>query len=117
MKKLFRSEIELTMFVVAEDEAEAWDLIRLHARDEIDNIIDGNLGDATPYEVFNKQELDFNWQDSYPYGDNENKTCQEWLNKILEEKEERERQERIKKELDEKQLKFDLTNEKKPLDV
>lgn len=103
--KLFNVYYEGEVVVFAEDEAEA-ERVFLNNRGQI--VLNEPI-DVMAKEITSRTELNTEWLNCYPYSDmDDSGNCQKILS-LLEEKWEKEKQEKLKKEYDEKhQLKLPL---------
>jgi hypothetical protein len=71
--KVYRVEIDLTVYVVAEDHVQAESIAKLAMREEADNAL------ACSYRVTDPDDIDSEWRDSLPYGNHEEKTVEAHL--------------------------------------
>lgn len=73
MKKLYEVEIELHMYVMAENESEAISVAQRNVKDEADNLSDFDF-------AANRTTCCYaNWENEYPYGADTNDTVGEIL--------------------------------------
>lgn len=73
MKRLYRVQVEWCFYAMAEDEIDA----RLLFRDASD---DADCFDAAKYaDEADRATLDSEWRDSIPYGEKDDRTCEEIL--------------------------------------
>jgi len=81
MKQLWHAEITVSMYVYAETEEEAYDLVSDYGDEEMDNV---NSSDWTVWgTVDNTAHLEGDWAESIPYGDDVNdRTCTQILAEI-----------------------------------
>ena len=71
---LYRVEVSYTAYVVAENEDDAEDVAQTIMWDDLSH---SDLN----YDVrgANNKWLEHNWKEALPWGTNDNKTCQQWL--------------------------------------
>lgn len=85
MKQLFAVEVEATLYAIADDDSEAEKIIQSaldsdrYARDDVAS---GALLSA--YEVVHPKHHLGVWRDSIPYGEEQDRTCQQVLDEWLE---------------------------------
>ncbi len=96
MKELYEVEVDLVMYVMAEDESHAIDVAQRHANEEIDNLLGFEFSAVKPEYCF------ANWENSYPYGSDTNQTVGE----IFKAKKEDEKKQAEREEWDRRQLKM-----------
>lgn len=72
--KLWRATVEVEVFIASEDEPSDFD-IRGAAADEIDDNGAGDVFQAE--EVERLADIPPEWRDTLPYGDADDKTCEE----------------------------------------
>lgn len=70
---LYVARIEFEVVIASEEPPDEWE-IKDAAREELSN---GGLVDGPPTKVTPTTALEGDWWDSYPYGENNNKTCRQ----------------------------------------